>query len=279
MVTRGSIRGNGRQLGQYLLRQGENDSIRVLNIKGTSQPNDLKKSLIEMSLTTELSGRTKKGLYHVVINPAPEESYRMTDQDWIRAAEILEAETGFTGQPRTIVLHEKNSRIHAHVVWQRYSFERQKMTTNKFSRYAQNRARQTMEKEFAHHRTPQKNLKRPELRKLLSDLWQRHPAGKDFVAALAEHGYTVARSDDRRPIVVINKDGLSFAIDRDLKGVRTKLIQERLKSVRLLKAKTVIRRIRQEQKSRQTETDKDRMIKQLKQKLQRDPAKDKSRGR
>ncbi|MDO6430917.1 relaxase/mobilization nuclease domain-containing protein [Flavitalea sp. BT771] len=278
MVTRGKIRGQGRQLADYLLRQGENDNIRVLQIKGTSQNADLRKSLVEMSLTTELSGRTKKGLYQVVVNPAPTESYCMTDQDWIRAAEILEAETGFTGQPRAIVLHEKENRIHAHIVFQRYSFERGKMITNRFSRFAQNRARQTMEKEFGHLRTSQFNLDRPALRKTLAFLWQEARSGEEFISLASKNGLTIAQGDDR-PFAVITPGGIAFDLVRETKGVKTKQFREKFKGIRLPTKKTVLRNISRKRKTRQTESDRERMTKELKQQLQRDPMKDKSRGR
>ena len=280
MVTRGSIRGNGKALGAYLLRKGENDSITVLDIRGTSQPGDLTKSLIEMSLTSELSRRSNKGLYHVVINPAPADSYRMTKEDWLRAASILEEETGFLGQKRTIVLHEKDSRIHAHCVYERYNHETGKMISNRHSRRKQDRARKRMEIELSHVRTPDANQERPILRKLLPELWQRYPTGKEFMKALREHGYTLARNDGRRPFAIVSAAGFDFDLARESK-VKTKEIRERFNGIELPNKKQVIKSIRTVQRSHQPETEKLRRAKELTEQLQQTAfrAKEKGRGR
>lgn len=282
MILRGRIRGNGAQLATYLLTKGDNQSVQVFDIRGTSQPNDLKKSLVEMSLTSELSGRTEKGLYHVVINPRPGEDRKMTAADWFRAAEILEEQRGFTGQKRIMVLHEKKGRLHMHVAWERYNHDQGKMICNKQSRRDQDRARKIMEIEFAHLRTPDRNLERPELRKLLSRLWQQHQDGKDFIAALGRDGYTVAKSADRRPYVIINQVGTSFDLDREIREAKVADLRSRFKGIHLPDKKTAIARIRELQSVKQPDKakdDREQKIKELKQQLQRDQDKNKSRGR
>lgn len=278
-ITRGKTRGNGSQLASYLLRQGENDSIRVLDIRGTSQLNDLRKSLLEMSLTVELSGRTKKGLDQIIINPAPAESYRMTDRDWIRAAEILEEHAGYSGQPRAMVLHERDSRIHCHCVWQRWSYEKQRILPNDFSYYKQGAARRQMEKEFGHLKTPERNLDRPTLRKLLTELWNRYDTGTEFIKALQACGHTAVWSDESHPLRLVNEWGRDFDLVREIPGVRKKEVMERLAGIPLPDKKQVIRRIRQAQRARRKEADKERAARELKEQLQRSSDKKKDRGR
>jgi hypothetical protein len=288
VVTRGGIRGNGRQLADYLLTQGDNDKVAVFDIRGTSQPDDLRKSLIEMSLTAELSGRTKKGLYHVVINPDPEASYRMAAADWFRAAEIMEQQAGFTGQKRVMVLHEKKGRIHAHVAWERYNHETGKMIPNKHSRLAQNRARIQMEQEFSHTRTPEHNIKRPELRKLITELWQQTPDGNSFVKALSKKGITAAKGETRRPFMAVDDTGRSFNLVRELKGVDTKEVRERLKGISIKPEKQVIEVIRDRQKANRVDLlqqeaerlklERQQQIDALKQKFGRQQGRDHDRG-
>jgi hypothetical protein len=270
-VTRGKIRGNGSQLASYLLKQGENDSIRVLDIKDTSQPHDLRKSLLEMSLTTELSRRTTKGLYQVVINPAPAESYRMSDRDWIRAAEILEEHTGYSGQPRAMVLHEKDGRIHCHCIWQRWCYEQNRMMTNRFSRLKQNDARLQMEQELGLVQTRKRNLEAPERRKLVTALWHQHETGKAFIKALEQEGYTVAWSKESHPLRLVSAGGVDTDLVRDIDGVRKKQVMERLKGVNLPDKKQAIKRIRRVQKSRH------RMARELQEQLRRSRNKDRER--
>lgn len=277
-MIRGGIRGNGAQLADYLLTQKDNDNVRVFDIRETSHPYDLKKSLVEMSLSVELSRRTKRGLYHVIINPDPEASRQMTATDWHRAVMLMEQETGFTGQKRVMVLHEKNSRFHMHCVYERWDWDKNRVISNKNSRYAQNRARKQMEIEFGHRRTQDINIEKRELRKLATKLWQDHPIGRDFVQALADHGYTVCRSDSRRPIVVVNRHGLSFDLVRPIKGAVTKDVEGRLKGIRLPKDKTIMDRIGTERKSRAKHDSREQKIIDLQEQI-RKGQKQKDRGR
>lgn len=279
MIVKGKIRGNGGQLASYLLRKGENESISLFDIRRTSHPYDLRKSLLEMSFTSELT-RTDKGLYHVQINPRPGEDKRMTEKDWLRAAEILEEETGFKGQKRIMVMHEKKGRLHMHVAWERYHHETGKMLSNKYSRYAQDRARKRMEKEFSHVKTADTNAERPELNALLGELWALHQTGKGFMKAVSQYGYTVCRSEGRRPFTIVNKAGRSFDLVREIKGAKTKDVRTRLTRIELPHDKEVISSIRERQQSHSKEFIRERKIKELKEQIERqEKTKEKDRGR
>jgi len=275
VIVRGRIRGNGAQLANYLLTLGENTNVQVFNIRGTSQPFDLRKSLLEMSLTSELSGRTHAGLYHVQICPRPGEDRQMTRQDWLRAAEIMEkAKPGLTGQKRIMVMHEKDGRLHMHVAWERWDHEKGKMISNRRSRLAQDRARKMMEIEFQHLRTPDANLDRPALRTLLNDVLKGRPTGQEFVSVMAQQGYTVARTTDRRPFAIVSAGGVAFDLVREAKA-RTKTIRELLKDVRLPEKKQVIKAIRVHDRENRSERELKRAT--LKKQLQRDRTNDRGR--
>jgi len=251
-----------------------------LEISGTNHPDDLHKALLEMSLTVELSRRTNKGLYHTIINPAPEESFRFSDQDWIRAADILAEHTGFTGQPRAIVIHEKANRKHAHVVFQRYSFEHGKIIPNNFSRLKQNDARMQMEQELGLHRTRKKDLDQAALRELVTALWHRHPVGQDFIRALEANGCTGARSQERHPLRLVDSRGVDYDLVRMISGVRKRQVEEKLKSIALPEKKAVSKRVRQAQRMRPAETEREHRAKELKAQMQRHvQKKEKGRGR
>lgn len=247
MVVRGKIRGNGSQLAKYLLTKGDNDNVQVLEIVGTAQERDLRKSLLEMSLTSELT-KTDKGLYHVQICPAYGEDRKMTDEDWKRAAEIIEQEAGYSGQKRVIVLHEKKGKIHAHVVWERFNHEKGVMIPNKFSRLAQDRARVTIEQVFEHARTPERNKQRPEMKQYLSDMWRETENASSFMKQIAERGYVIA-AGTQRPFMVIDNDGRSFNLVRQLDKVKTSEVRDRFKTTKLVKEKEAIEQVRAKQKA------------------------------
>lgn len=278
MVLRGSIRGNGSQLASYLSTKGDNQSVHVFDIRGTSQPDNLKKSLIEMSLTSELSGRTKKGLYHVVINPRPGEDRSMTPEQWFRAAEIVEQQRGLTGHKRIMVMHEKKGRFHMHVAWERYNHDSGLINCNKHSNYGLKHCRRKMEIEFGHKLTAEKNIERPTLRLLLADLWQQQSTGRGFLEAVGKAGYIIARQTGRRPYVIINTKGQSFELVKEIPDVRTKQVRERLKGLNLPDKNQMIDAVNKGRSRRNAKT-REQIAEDIKKNMTRDAQKSKGRGR
>jgi hypothetical protein len=248
MVIRGRTRGNGKQLGQYLLAEGENDNVQILDVAGRSAVNEkhLRDALLSMSLTAELT-KSDKGLYHAQINPAYGEDRAMLPNQWLQAADLLGEELGLQEQRRIIVLHTKKGRTHAHVVWERYDQDKGRMISDSFSRLAQDRARKAMEVVFEHQKTPHRNVKRPEIKLSLSELWKQAKSGAEFVKLATQMGYTIAAGVQRRPFMVVDKTGRSFDLVRQLEGVKTKEVRERLGKEKLVSEKQAIESIRRGQ--------------------------------
>jgi hypothetical protein len=261
------------------LKKGENESVQVFDIRGTSQPDYLKKSLIEMSLSVELSGRTKKGLYHVVINPRRGEDRTMTAEQWHRAAEIIEQERGFTGQKRIMVMHEKDDRMHMHVAWERYDHQTGKIICNEYSHQDEKRARRIMEIEFGHELTDEKNKERPTLKLFLADLWTKHTNGQEFLKAVEKAGYIIAKQEGRRPFAIINAKGRSFELVKEIPKARVKQVRERLKGIPLPDMKQVLKAIAEKQNIRRKRKTREEITDELKQSLTRGSKREKDRGR
>ena len=249
MVIKGKARGGGKELATYLTRKGENEHISIMDIRGTSQPGDIHKSLLEMSLTSELT-KSDKGLYHAQMNPAYGEDKTMTQESWLRAADILEQELGLAGQKRVIVIHEKNDRLHAHVVWERYDHEKGIMVSDSYNRYAHNRARRTIEMELGHKITPERNLKRPKMKVELTDLWHNTETGEEFKTKAEQLGYVLAFERVRRSYRVIDQNGTDHDLRRQI-GDRTQPMRDKMKGQKLPSEKEAIKivRNRQAQKS------------------------------
>ena len=256
MVIRGRTRGGGVQLAKYLLAQGENEHIAILDVDGRDNANDnqLRMALYGMSVTSELT-KSDKGLYHAQINPAYGDDRQMSPDDWLKAADMLSEELGLAEQRRVIVLHTKKGRTHGHVVWERYDHEKKKMISDSFSRLAQDRARLAMEQVFEQTPTPHRNEKRPEMKQFLSDLWKKVPTGAEFVKSAKKFGYAIAAGVQRRPFMVVDDTGRSFDLVRQLDGVKTKEVRERLKNEKLVAEKDAIAQVRKRQQlqARQTQ--------------------------
>ncbi|QMW01456.1 relaxase/mobilization nuclease domain-containing protein [Spirosoma foliorum] len=248
MVIRGAIRGNGKQLAHYLLSGEANECVQIVDVAGRSNATDayLHQTLQSMSLTSELT-KSQKGLYHAQINPAYSEDRKMSEKDWLKAADILGNELGLQEQRRVIVLHTKKGRTHAHVIWERYDHKTGKVIANKFSRLAQDRARKEMERVFEQQPTPHRNQHRPELKEALTNLWKETETGKDFVKAVHDNGYLLAEGVPRHPFMVVDENGRSFDLVRQLKGVRIKEVRQRLRHEKLIPEKEAIELMRQKQ--------------------------------
>lgn len=237
-VIRGRSRGNGSQLARYLLHSKENDRVQVLDVRGTSQPGDLKKSLLEMSLTSELT-KGKNGLYHLQFNPAIGEDQAMTPEDWLTAAAILDKHLGLDGHKRAIVLHEKKGRVHAHITWERYDHETGRLWDDGQNYRKHDKAREEIEQVLGHERTRQQEKepdpqehKKSDYKRELSDLWEQTMDGQSFVKEAEEAGYKIAVGDDRRPWRVITPEGESLDLVRQLETAKTKDVRERLQPIR-----------------------------------------------
>jgi hypothetical protein len=245
MVIRGGTRGNGRQLAYYLLAEKENDKVTVLEVdnKENADKNDLVFALSSWSLMGHLT-KTDQSLYHCVINPAYGEDVKMTAEDWNKAADILAKETGFEQQRRAIVLHEKNGRIHAHVVYERYNHEKGIMISNSFNRLAQDRARKEMELVFEHQSTPDRNRYKDKLKKEMLQLWRQNRTGKDFVVACEQKGYTICKTAQRRAYSIVDENGISYDLPRQMKGVNTKEVADKLQGLKLPTDRQAIKELR-----------------------------------
>jgi len=114
MIIKGGSRSGPEQLAKHLQRRDTNENVDILELQSLA-PN-LNEALRDWQTLSEGTLGTK-GLYHVNIDPAKE--YVMTPEQWQRCVEVLEKELGFEGQPRAVVMHEKNGRQHIHVVWAR----------------------------------------------------------------------------------------------------------------------------------------------------------------
>lgn len=241
MVIRGNSRGNGRQLAQYLLDKKDNSRVWILDIEGMDNPQarDLHHALFDMSVTAELTNGTK-GLYHAQINPDGDASQRMTPEDWYKAADILGRYLGYEGQRRVIVMHEKKGRVHAHVVWERYDFEKGTLKPDSFNFVAQDKARQEMEQLFRQKETPKRNKHQPESKATLTDLWSRAATGQAFIRSANEKGYILAAGTPRHPFMVIDKEARSFDLVRQLKGIRIKEVRQKMRGIDLISEKQAI---------------------------------------
>jgi hypothetical protein len=251
MIIDGKSRGNGAQLGRYLIAPGENERVQVLEIRGVAAL-DVPGAVLEMDALAA-GAQTDKPLYHASINTRASE--RMTDEQRIRAIDVLEEKLGLTGQPRTVVVHEKKGREHTHVVWSRIDIEHMRAIPDSHNYRKHEEAARQLEREFGHERVQgahaeREGKERPERRpsheelqqskrsglsptqvkEKITELWRSSDSGKAFANALSEAGYVLARGD-RRDFVVIDPGGGTHNLVRRIEGVRVKDVRERMADI------------------------------------------------
>lgn len=243
MIIKGKSRAGPSQLARHLGRADTNERVEILQLDSAGTTEQAFRDWQTYTLATN----GKLGLYHANIDP--DAKYEMTRDQWWRAVEVLEEELGLQGQPRAVVLHEKNGREHIHVVWARTDMGTMKLRGDGWNYDAHERASLRLEQEFGHEQVPGKHAKRdrekqPEFPKaeVSHDEWQQSErggighvqrraqvkalfeasdTGLAFKAALEDAGYVLARGD-RRGFVILDDDANVYSLSDQLPGVRAK---------------------------------------------------------
>lgn len=130
MILKGAQRAGTGNLARHLLNDRDNDHVTTLELRGFVS-RDLTGALQEMSAVAKAT-KCKQFMFALSLNPPKDAEVR--EAAFIAAADKAEKELGLTGQPRAIIMHEKNGRRHAHVVWSRIDGENLKAINLPFSK-------------------------------------------------------------------------------------------------------------------------------------------------
>ena len=270
MINKGKSRANGKQLGEYLGRyenkklsdylvSDKNERVEVLELRGSAFP-DLDRSLA--SWETEAQGtRCKKPLWHAQMSPKHGE--RLTRDQQLEAVAILEKHLGFDGQPRAIVVHEKDGHEHIHVTWSRMDRATGKARRDGFTHRKNSAAAREIEQRFGlevvaspefknDDKTKTREQRREESRKApdyrefqkakrtgldprerkdtITRLWHECDSGKALRAALQDAGYILARGSSRA-YVIVDEAGDTHSLARQINGALAADVKERLASL------------------------------------------------
>ncbi|WIY52055.1 relaxase [Devosia sp. YIM 151766] len=246
MILVGSQRGGAGNLARHLLNDKENDYVTVQDLRGFTA-RDLHGAL-EEAHAVSLGTNCKQFLFSLSLNP-PKDTNASLD-DLTRAADQAEAKLGLIGQPRALVVHEKNGRRHAHVVWSRIDGQEMKAINMAFFKTRLNDLSKSLFLEHGwnlpdgHRENGWKNplnftlaewqqakrldLDPRETKLVFRDAWERSDNLPSFKAALEDRGYFLARGD-QRGFVATDIHGEVYSVSR-MAGVKTKELQARLGS-------------------------------------------------
>ena len=222
----------------------DNDHVHIHEIRGFIST-DLHGAYHE-TYGISLGTRCKKFLYSLSLNPPSNENVSI--EVFEEAIERIEQKLGFSGQPRTIVFHEKNGRRHAHVVWSRINsatmtaidpFE-DKLKLNEIGRelfiehgwempdgYKHKEDADPYNYSHAEHQQAKRAKRDPkELKRVFAECWQRSDSRASFASALREHGFILAKGD-RRAFVAVDAQGEVYSVSK-WAGIKPKELSARL---------------------------------------------------
>ncbi|MEA2950912.1 MAG: hypothetical protein QOJ96_432 [Alphaproteobacteria bacterium] len=225
MILKASQRGGARQLATHLTNDLDNDHVTVQELRGFLA-GDLKGALSEVQAVAK-GTRCTQFMFSLSLNP-PKDAAVGIDV-LMSAVDRAEETLGLKDQPRAVIIHEKNGRRHAHVVWSRIDADEMKainmphfknrLTGLSKELYLEN----GWELPDGHKTNGWKNplnftlaewqqakrldLDPREIKQIFRTAWERSDNLASFRNALEEHGYYLAQGD-RRGFVALGLDAV-----------------------------------------------------------------------
>jgi len=244
MLIKGSQRGSGANLAAHLLKTDDNEHVLVHEVRGFASDNlhDAFKEVEAISLGT----KCRQYLFSVSINPPQSENVPLeVFEDTI---DRIEKRLGLVDQPRAVVFHEKENRLHAHAVWSRVDAETMTAKHMPFFKNKLFALARDLHLEFGFEMPrgmAEKGAGDPTnftlaewqqckrqgvdprwLKKSIQDCWSRSDGLQAFQTSLIERGFHLAKGD-RRGHVVVDHTGEVYSLARML-GVKAKDVRARL---------------------------------------------------
>lgn len=246
MILKGSQRAGAKALADHLMNDRDNDHLSVIELRGFVS-DTLDGALSEAHAISKAT-RCKQFMFSLSLNPP--QDHVASDQDFLDAANRAEQALALSNQPRAIIIHEKEGRRHAHVVWSRIDMDEMKAINLP---HFKNKLRDVSRDLFLDHgwvlpdglatygnknplnftlaewqQAKRQDIDPREIKQVFREVWERSDTLKSFGNALAERGYFLAKGD-RRGFVAIDVHGEIYALAR-LIGVKSKAVKAKLGS-------------------------------------------------
>lgn len=244
MILKASQRGGGSQLADHLMNANDNDHITVHEVSGF-MADDVHGAFRESQAISK-GTKCKQYLFSLSLSPPP--SAEVTPSEYEHALAQIEDKLGLKGQPRVIVFHEKENRIHAHAVWSRIDadkmtainlpfFKRKLMEVSRDiylekgwplpSGFLDHERRDPLNYSLEEYQQAKRMERNPRLLKAaFKACWDQSRDQGEFNAELKRHGFMLARGD-RRGFVAVNMTGEVLSLSRWL-GIKAKELKAKL---------------------------------------------------
>ena len=259
MVINGASRRNVRFWVKHLQNDAKNDRAELREVHGLAADN-LADALHEMEDDARQT-RCKNFMYQANFNPAPGE--HLNEHQWDRVFEIFEEHRGIpAGQPRVVIEHEKEGRVHRHVIWSRIIGEEGRAWPDSLDAKICHAAAREIERELGLERTvspldkdregprPPRAPKSYEMfRGLRNEIDPRDVTAEvtaifreslnaaDFMAGLKQHGYDLVQGN--RGYCILDRAGDVHSLPRRIEGINTKELRMFMRDIDLEALPTV----------------------------------------
>lgn len=246
MILKGSQRAGSKALADHLMNDRDNDHVTCLELRGFLSEH-LYGALSEAHAISKATF-CKQFMFSLSLNPP--QDHVASDQEFLDAADRAEDALGLCGQPRAIVVHEKEGRRHAHAVWSRIDAD--SMTAINLPHF-KNKLRDLSRDLYLDHgwelpdglatngnksplnftleewqQAKRQGLDPREIKQAFQQAWERCDSQIGFKNALEDRGYFLARGD-RRGFVALDVDGNVHSIAK-WTGLKTKDVNAKLGS-------------------------------------------------
>lgn len=246
MTLKGSQRSGAGALADHLMNDKDNDHVDLLEIRGFMGAT-LHDALFETHAISKAT-QCKQFMFSLSLNPPKD--HVASEQDFLDAADRAEKTLGLDGQLRAIVVHEKEGRRHAHVVWSRIDVD--SMTAINLPHF-KNKLRDLSRDLYLDHgwvlpdglatygnksplnftleewqQAKRQGVDPREIKQAFQQAWERCDSQISFKNALEERGYFLARGD-RRGFVALDVGGNAHSIAK-WAGIKAKDVKAKLVS-------------------------------------------------
>lgn len=273
MIVNGASRRSVAFWARHLQNDKKNDRAELKEIRGLGATN-LKDALLEMQEEAQHT-RCENFFYQANFNPTSDE--RLTEEQWERVFEIFEKHRGIPpGQARVVYEHEKEGRVHRHVIWSRINLDTMKAWPDRLDAKVCHAASKEIAEELGlqHARSPydkDREGDRParapksyemfrglrsgidprEIKAEVTRLYRESRDAGDFAERLRQQGYRLARGD-RRDFCLIDCAGDAHSLARRIDGVNAKQLRAFMKDIDL-NALPTVEKARLQQRERNLE--------------------------
>ena len=255
MIINGAARSAGAWFAKHLMNAEKNERVTLIEITGLDGADDVPAAFRHMEAIADNRGnRVRNYFYQANINPEAHE--RLPPEQRTQSVDALERNLGLTDQPRIVIEHEKEGRVHWHVIWLRIDIEKGtaisdslnykkheqtsreleaafglKVGKSSLVPGSQHRHDKDKPKSWERFRGMQSGIDPRELAGQLTGLWQAADSGKSFAAAIQGEGFMLARGDKPGVFLVIDQTGQEHSLVRRLKGITTRDMRSRMADV------------------------------------------------